>query len=160
MQTSNASKPIRSSLRERPANFSVLSGDDAVTIPLIALGAGAGDRFAATFGGVDDTFVVVNGDVLTDLDISALIAFHRDHGSEATISLTPVDDPSVFGVVPTDANGKVEAFIEKPPRDEIPTNLINCRAPFTLHVFNFAGHGRAPPNIFMSCACVAVAIIL
>ncbi|MGH9098006.1 MAG: sugar phosphate nucleotidyltransferase [Acidimicrobiales bacterium] len=83
-------------------------------------------RFAADHVGIEDTFVVVNGDVLTDLDISALIAFHHDHGSEATISLTPVDDPSVFGVVPTDANGKVEAFIEKPPRDEIPTNLINA----------------------------------
>ena len=83
-------------------------------------------RFAADHVGIDETFLVVNGDVLTDLDISALIDFHQDHGSEATISLTPVDDPSVFGVVPTDANGKVEAFIEKPPRDEIPTNLINA----------------------------------
>jgi mannose-1-phosphate guanylyltransferase len=83
-------------------------------------------RFAAEHAGIDETFVVVNGDVLTDLDITALVAFHRDHGSEATISLTPVDDPSSFGVVPTDANGKVQAFIEKPPRDEAPTNLINA----------------------------------
>jgi NDP-sugar pyrophosphorylase family protein len=83
-------------------------------------------RFAADHAGIGEPFVVVNGDVLTDLDISGLIAFHREHGSEATISLTPVDDPSAFGVVPTDADGKVEAFIEKPPRDEIPTNLINA----------------------------------
>jgi mannose-1-phosphate guanylyltransferase len=83
-------------------------------------------RFAAGHAGMDDTFVVVNGDVLTDLDITALIAFHRTHGSEATISLTPVEDPSAFGVVPTDADGRVEAFIEKPPRDEAPTNLINA----------------------------------
>ncbi len=83
-------------------------------------------RFAADHVGIDDTFLVVNGDVLTDLDISALIAFHKEHGSEATISLTPVDDPSAFGVVPTDPDGRVQAFIEKPPRDEIPTHLINA----------------------------------
>ena len=83
-------------------------------------------RFAAEQGAVDETFVVVNGDVLTDSDISELIDFHRRRGAEATISLTPVDDPSSFGVVPTDDQGRVEAFIEKPPRDEAPTNLINA----------------------------------
>ena len=83
-------------------------------------------RFAATFGGIDDTFVVLNGDVLTDFDISGLVEFHRDRGAEGTIGLTPVDDPSSFGVVPTDPDGKVTAFIEKPPRDEAPTNLINA----------------------------------
>ena len=83
-------------------------------------------RFAAQHAGIDDTFVVVNGDVLTDSDISELIAFHRLRGAEATISLTPVDDPSSFGVVVTDDEGRVEAFIEKPPRDEVPTNLINA----------------------------------
>ena len=83
-------------------------------------------RFAAEHGGINETFVVVNGDVLTDADISALVAFHRLRGAEATIGLTPVDDPSAFGVVPTDEQGKVEAFIEKPPRDEAPTNLINA----------------------------------
>jgi mannose-1-phosphate guanylyltransferase len=83
-------------------------------------------RFAAEQGAVDDTFLVVNGDVLTDADISAVIDFHRQRGAEATIGLTPVDDPSAFGVVPTDEQGKVTAFIEKPPRDEAPTNLINA----------------------------------
>ncbi len=83
-------------------------------------------RFAAESADIDETFVVVNGDVLTDADVSALVAFHRLRGAEATIGLTPVDDPSAFGVVPTDQMGKVEAFIEKPPRDEAPTNLINA----------------------------------
>jgi mannose-1-phosphate guanylyltransferase len=83
-------------------------------------------RFAAEAGGVDERFLVVNGDVLTDLDIGALVDFHRQHDAEATISLTPVDDPSAFGVVPTDAEGRVEAFIEKPPRETAPTNLINA----------------------------------
>ncbi len=82
-------------------------------------------RFAALKGGVDDTFIVVNGDVLTDLDVTALVQYHRAKGAEGTIHLTPVDDPSMFGVVPTDDDGRVIAFIEKPPRDEAPTNLIN-----------------------------------
>jgi mannose-1-phosphate guanylyltransferase len=83
-------------------------------------------RFAATFAGISDTFVVVNGDVLTDMDLTALVSFHRDRGAEGTIALHPVADPSAFGVVPTDAEGRVTAFVEKPPRDEAPTNEINA----------------------------------
>jgi mannose-1-phosphate guanylyltransferase len=83
-------------------------------------------RFAATEAGIDDTFLVVNGDVLTDWDLGMLVAFHRDRHAEATIALTPVEDPSAFGVVPTDQDGRVIAFIEKPPRDEAPTNYINA----------------------------------
>lgn len=83
-------------------------------------------RFAATAAGIDQTFVVVNGDVLTDLDLSGLIAFHRERGAEGTIALHPVTDPSAFGVVPTDEEGRVTAFVEKPPRDEAPTNEINA----------------------------------
>ncbi|HEX4864419.1 MAG TPA: NDP-sugar synthase [Acidimicrobiales bacterium] len=91
--------------------------------PLDTAGAIA---FAADDAGIDETFLVLNGDVLTGLDVGALIRFHRDHAAEATIALTPVEDPSRFGVVPTDSDGRVIAFIEKPPRDEAPTNLINA----------------------------------
>ena len=90
------------------------------------LDTAGGILFAARAGGVDDTFLVVNGDVLSDVDLSALVQFHRDSGAEATISLTPVDDPSAFGVVPTDGTGRVTGFIEKPAREEAPTNLINA----------------------------------
>jgi mannose-1-phosphate guanylyltransferase len=83
-------------------------------------------RFAALDAGIDDRFVVVNGDVLTDLDIGKLVAFHEEHGGEGTIALHEVEDPSAFGVVPTDESGRVLAFVEKPPRDEAPTNLINA----------------------------------
>ena len=83
-------------------------------------------RFAALHAGIDDTFVVVNGDVLTDSSLTDLVGFHRQRSAEATIALTPVDDPSAFGVVPTDDAGRVRAFIEKPARDEAPTNLINA----------------------------------
>ncbi len=70
--------------------------------------------------------MVVNGDVLTDLDVTELVAFHRDRGAEATVALTPVEDPSAFGVVPTDDEGRVVAFIEKPPPGQAPTNFINA----------------------------------
>ena len=82
--------------------------------------------FAARDAGIDERFVVVNGDVLTDLDVGSLVAFHDATGGEATIALHQVDDPSAFGVVPTDDDGRVLAFVEKPPRDEAPTDLINA----------------------------------
>jgi NDP-sugar pyrophosphorylase family protein len=83
-------------------------------------------RFAAASVGVDDTFVVVNGDVLTDLDLTGLMSFHRRRQAEATIALTRVADPSAFGVVPTAEDGRVVAFVEKPPRESAPTDLINA----------------------------------
>jgi mannose-1-phosphate guanylyltransferase len=83
-------------------------------------------RFAATWAGIGERFVVVNGDVLTDLDVAGLVAFHDDHGAEGTIALHQVDDPSSFGVVPTAPDGRVLAFVEKPPPGEAPTDLINA----------------------------------
>jgi mannose-1-phosphate guanylyltransferase len=93
--------------------------------PLDTAGA---TRFAALAGGVSETFLVLNGDVLSDLDVTAIVEFHRRHGAEGTIYLHPVADPSAFGVVPTDADGRVTAFIEKPPPNTAPTNLINAGA--------------------------------
>ncbi len=83
-------------------------------------------RFAATSSGIADTFIVVNGDVVTDLDVTALLDFHRRRGAIGTIALHPVVDPSLFGVVSTTPEGRVLAFVEKPPREEAPTNLINA----------------------------------
>jgi mannose-1-phosphate guanylyltransferase len=83
-------------------------------------------RFAALDAGIDERFVVVNGDVLTDLDLGALVARHEEVGAEATLALHRVEDPSAFGVVPTAPDGRVLAFIEKPSRDEAPTDLINA----------------------------------
>ena len=83
-------------------------------------------RFAAEDAGIEETFLVLNGDVLTDLAVDELILFHRASGAEATVSLTPVDDPSLYGVVPTDTDGRVTGFIEKPPADEAPCNWINA----------------------------------
>lgn len=88
------------------------------------LGTAGGIRFAAE--GIDERLLVCNGDVLTDLDIGQLLAFHEEREADATIALTRVDDPSAFGVVPTRADGEVVAFVEKPPRHQAPTHWINA----------------------------------
>lgn len=82
-------------------------------------------RFAALDSGIHDRFLVLNGDILTDLDITELIATHHRKGAEGTIALHRVDDPSAYGVVPTDVNDRVTAFIEKPPPGQAPTDRIN-----------------------------------
>ncbi len=90
--------------------------------PLDTAGAIA---FAARQAGFDETFVVANGDVVTELDLSALVDFHRAREATATIALHPVEDPSRYGVVTTDATGRVREFLEK-PTGVAPTNLINA----------------------------------
>jgi mannose-1-phosphate guanylyltransferase len=90
------------------------------------LGTGGAIAFAAREAGIDETFVACNGDVLTDLDLTALVAFHRDRGASMTIALHPVDDPSRYGVVATDADGAVTAFIEKPPPGSTSVRTINA----------------------------------
>lgn len=74
----------------------------------------------------DETFVAFNGDILTDLDLGAVVRWHEERSAEATIVLHEVEDPSAFGVVPTDESGRVLGFIEKPDRASAPTNLINA----------------------------------
>ena len=84
--------------------------------------------FAARQSGIyerGETFLVANGDVLTDLDISALVSFHRSTGARATIHLTPVDDPSQYGVVETNSQGKVLRFVEKPALGQTTSRNVN-----------------------------------
>jgi mannose-1-phosphate guanylyltransferase len=83
-------------------------------------------RFAADSVGVDDTFLALNGDVICDLDVDTLIAEHRRRGGDATIHLTPVADPSAFGVVETEDDGRVRRFLEKPEPGTTDSNLINA----------------------------------
>jgi mannose-1-phosphate guanylyltransferase len=83
-------------------------------------------RFAADEAGIEDTFVVANGDVLTDLDIGALVRFHHGRRAAATLHVIGVTDPSAFGVVALDADGRVERFVEKPAPGTEPSNLINA----------------------------------
>jgi NDP-sugar pyrophosphorylase family protein len=88
------------------------------------LGTAGGIRYAAE--GIEERIVVCNGDVLTTLDLTAMLGFHEDCDAEATIALTRVEDPSAFGVVPTRDDGEVVAFVEKPPPGKAPTNWINA----------------------------------
>ena len=83
-------------------------------------------RFAAEHAGIDETFVVTNGDVLTDLSIAELVATHRRHDAEATIHLIAVDDPSAFGVVEREPSGRIVRFVEKPAPGTEPSNLVNA----------------------------------
>ncbi|CAG4921005.1 D-glycero-alpha-D-manno-heptose 1-phosphate guanylyltransferase [Acidithrix ferrooxidans] len=83
-------------------------------------------KFAAEYAGIDSTFLVVNGDVLCDFDLETLVSAHLNNRGLATIALVPVEDPSAFGVVPTDSAGRVLAFIEKPARELAPSNFINA----------------------------------
>ncbi len=88
------------------------------------LGTGGAIRFSA--GSIDETFVVCNGDVLTDLDLGALIAAHRGHGARATIALHRVEDPSAYGLVRTGEDGVVTAFVEKPAPGTADVDTINA----------------------------------
>ncbi|MFA0757955.1 MAG: hypothetical protein PVTTEEND_002178 [Candidatus Fervidibacter sp.] len=73
-----------------------------------------------------DRFFVFNGDILTTIPLRELLCVHEQKEALVTIALTPVDDPSRYGVVVTDQDGRVQAFIEKPPKETAPSNLINA----------------------------------
>jgi NDP-sugar pyrophosphorylase family protein len=75
---------------------------------------------------IDETTVVFNGDVLTDLDLSKVIAFHKQREADATIVLTPVRNPSAYGLVEYDQEQHVVRFLEKPTEEEITSNTINA----------------------------------
>jgi mannose-1-phosphate guanylyltransferase len=75
---------------------------------------------------LDSTFVVLNGDIFTELDIAHMLAFHRQRGAKVTIALTRVDNPCAFGVVETDSEGRVGRFIEKPSPDQVTSHWINA----------------------------------
>ncbi|MCS7260865.1 MAG: nucleotidyltransferase family protein [Anaerolineae bacterium] len=74
----------------------------------------------------NETFVVVYGDVLTDLDLAALLRFHREHQGIGTITLYRVNNPTACGLVELDWDGRVVRFIEKPRPEEVFTNLANA----------------------------------
>ncbi len=75
---------------------------------------------------LDETFLVLNGDIFTDLNITAMIDFHREKKAKATIALTPVDDPTSYGLIETNAQGRVTRFLEKPKWSQVTTNMINA----------------------------------
>jgi len=77
---------------------------------------------------VDERFLMLNGDVLTDIDLTAQIAQHEATGAVGTLALVPVDDPTAYGLVPLNEDRSVRGFVEKPAADQIDTNLISAGA--------------------------------
>jgi len=99
------------------------------------LGTGGAIRNVASRlrSGPDEPVLIFNGDILTGLDIGALVATHTRTGADVSLHLTRVDDPRAYGLVPTDEHGRVTAFLEKPQTpEEIVTDQINAGA----YVFN------------------------
>jgi NDP-sugar pyrophosphorylase family protein len=88
------------------------------------LGTAGGVRNAADL--VSGRVVVLNGDILTDIDLGAMLAAHEARGAKASIYLTPVENPTVYGLVELEADGRVHRFVEKPGWDEVTTNTINA----------------------------------
>lgn len=122
---------VRLSLNYRPDRIEQVFGDgSSVGIRLKylvepePLGTGGAIKFAAQ--GLTETVVVFNGDVLTEINLAEVIALHRARKAKATIVLTPVDNPSAYGLVETDAEGNVQRFVEKPDPSQITTDLINA----------------------------------
>ncbi|MFD8995551.1 mannose-1-phosphate guanylyltransferase [Streptomyces abikoensis] len=99
------------------------------------LGTGGAIRNVAhrLYSAPDEPVLIFNGDILTGLDIEALVDTHRTTGADVSLHLTRVADPRAFGLVPTDGTGRVQAFLEKPQTpEEIVTDQINAGA----YVFN------------------------
>lgn len=95
------------------------------------LGTGGAIRNVASrlVSGPDEPVLIFNGDILTGLDIRALVTSHATSGADVSLHLTRVEDPRAFGLVPTDDTGRVTAFLEKPQtREEIVTDQINAGA--------------------------------
>src|SRR5689334_21574011 len=95
------------------------------------LGTGGALKYAEEL--LDDRFFMLDGDVLTDMDLTAQLEQHERTGARATLALYPVDDPSAYGLVRCGSDGSVSEFIEKPGTEELDTNLINAGAYILEH---------------------------
>jgi len=87
---------------------------------------GTGGAVKNAEGLLDERTVVLNGDVLADIDLAAVIARHESEAASASIVLAPVENPAAYGLVETDERGRVLRFVEKPKPEEIRTNTINA----------------------------------
>ncbi len=88
------------------------------------LGTGGALKLAEDL--LDERFLMLNGDVLTDLDVTAQLALHEARGARGTLGLTPVEDPSAYGLVRTMPDGEVTGFVEKPAPEQIDTHNISA----------------------------------
>jgi NDP-sugar pyrophosphorylase family protein len=119
------------SLNYQPRRIEEIFGDGSGTgvriryvVEPAPLGTGGAIRYAAQ--GITDTIVVFNGDVMTAVDVKRVVQMHRERRAKATIVLTPVENPSAYGLVETHEDGSVKRFLEKPGADEITCDTINA----------------------------------
>jgi len=119
------------SLNYQPRRIEEVFGDGAGTglsIRYVVEPAPLGTAGAVKYAGdrLTESVVVFNGDVMTALDLGAVIRLHRERRARATIVLTPVENPTAYGLVETDADGNIRRFVEKPTPAEITTRNINA----------------------------------
>ena len=122
---------ITLSLSYQPNKIEQLLGDGSdhgvklkYTVEPQPMGTAGAYKFAEDL--IREPTVVFNGDILTDLDLKAVIREHNERKATATIVLTPVKDPTTYGVVETEKDGRVRRFLEKPKAEEITSNNINA----------------------------------
>lgn len=108
------------------------------------LGTGGAIRNAAKY--LDGAAVILNGDILTDIDLKTMIKQHAANGALVTIGLSRVKDPTMFGLVETDKKGRILSFIEKPSWDEVTCNTVNAG----IYVFERKAVNMIPPGINFS----------
>ena len=119
------------SLNYQPRRIEEIFGDGSdigIRIRYVVEPAPLGTGGAIKYAGdkLTESVVVFNGDVLTQIDLAAVIRLHRERSARATIVLTPVSNPSAYGLVETDPHGNILRFLEKPKPEEITTNHINA----------------------------------
>jgi mannose-1-phosphate guanylyltransferase len=119
------------SVAYRPERVQAIFGDGSAlgkkiryAVEPTPLGTGGAVKNAERY--LDDTTVVLNGDVLTDVDLASVVRRHRESRASATLVLAPVPNPAAYGLVETDGDGRVRRFVEKPPPDQITTDTINA----------------------------------
>ena len=119
------------SLNYQPRRIEEIFGDGSeagLNIRYVVEPAPLGTAGAVRYAGeaLHESVVVFNGDVLTNVDLAAVLRLHRERKAKATIVLTPVENPAAYGLVETDAEGNILRFLEKPKPDEITCNTINA----------------------------------
>jgi NDP-sugar pyrophosphorylase family protein len=119
------------SLNYQPRRIEEIFGDGSesgLSIKYVVEPAPLGTAGAVRYAGesLHESVVVFNGDVLTEVNLGEVIALHRARKAKATIVLTPVENPTAYGLVETDTDGNIQRFLEKPKPDEITCNTINA----------------------------------
>jgi NDP-sugar pyrophosphorylase family protein len=136
------------SLAYQPERIQAVFGDGArfgrrihYAVEETPLGTGGAVKNAEPL--LDDVTVVFNGDVLTDVDLPGVVRSHRESGAKATLVLTPVPNPAAYGLVETDASGRVRSFVEKPTDPgQITTDTINAG----IYVLDTSTFSLMPPG--------------